>query len=90
MKLTKNYLQRIIKEEVQDYVGGMVRPDQLKSFILDDLKQCVHFVENDQWEFQSLLHTWWGEDLAVFCFCRSKRVLVSIIRRSILFEISFT
>ena len=55
IKITKKYLQELIKEEVQDYIGGMVRPDQLKSFILDDLKQCIHFVENEQWEFQSLL-----------------------------------
>ena len=55
MKITKKYLQELIKEEVQDYIGGMVRADQLKSFILDDLKQCIHFVENEQWEFQSLL-----------------------------------
>ncbi len=55
MKLTNSQLLSLIQEEVQDYVGGMVRPDQLRSFILDDLKQCIHFVENDQWEFQSLL-----------------------------------
>jgi hypothetical protein len=59
MKITKKYLQELIEEEmgdlVQDAIGGMARPDQLKSLVLDDLKQCIYFVETDQWEFQSLL-----------------------------------
>ena len=53
--ITKEYLKSIIEAEVQDYVGGMVRPDQLKSFVIDDLKQCISFVEREQWEFQALL-----------------------------------
>ena len=42
-------------EEVQDFVGGMVRVDQLKNLVLDDIKQCAKFAQDDMWEFQSLL-----------------------------------
>ena len=42
-------------EMIQDPIGGTIRPDQMKVLIVDDLKQCLYFVENDQWEFHSLL-----------------------------------
>jgi len=42
-------------EMIQDPIGGTLRPDQLKDLIVDDLRQCLYFVENNQWEFGSLL-----------------------------------
>jgi len=42
-------------ENIQDPIGGTIRPDQLRGLIEDDLKQCLYFVQNEQWSFQSLL-----------------------------------
>lgn len=40
---------------IQDPIGGMVRPDQIKKNIIYDLRQCLRFAEHEQWEFRSLL-----------------------------------
>ncbi len=63
----KTFLEKIILEEVekfklendnliQDPTGGMIRPDQMKMMILDDLKKCLMMVgEYKQFNISSLL-----------------------------------